>query len=300
MRLDFFTVLDQVLVRLCSRGRVTYKALKLQFNLDDTHLAVLKEELLYTYPEVVDDAGRGLSRAESLPHVVETASRYAEPTDATGATARTPSEVVPVLPAAPVRPALEAERRQLTVLFCLQGEPIHRLPSNAICKRGIARTFQMVRPFLNLTTLRNVVMAASFGRTSTPSRHEAEAIAWHWLEFIGLADKAHVLARSLPFGARKRLEMARALATRPQLLLLDEAIAGLNPTEVSQIMLLIRAVQRTGVTIFLIEHVMKAVLGLSDKVIVLNHGETIAEGPPQEVANDPQVIEAYLGQKRPT
>ena len=99
-------------------------------------------------------------------------------------------------------------------------------------------------------------------------------------------------------GERKRLEIARALATQPQLLLLDEAIAGLNPTEVGQIMDLIRAVQSTGVTICLIEHVMKAILGLSDKVIVLNHGEKIAEGPPQEVANDPQVIAAYLGQKR--
>jgi len=182
----------------------------------------------------------------------------------------------------------------------LQGAPIHRLSSNAICKRGIARTFQMVRPFLNLTTLRNVVMAASFGRTPTPSYHVVEAIVRYWLEFMSLADKAHVLARSLPLGDRKRLEIARALATQPQLLLLDEAIAGLNPTEVGQIMDLIRAVQGTGVTIFLIEHVMKAILGLSDKVIVLNYGEKIAEGPPQEVANAPQVIAAYLGQKRPT
>jgi branched-chain amino acid transport system ATP-binding protein len=181
-----------------------------------------------------------------------------------------------------------------------QGAPIHHLPSNAVCKRGIARTFQMVRPFQNLTTLRNVVMAATFGRTPTPSLHQAEHMAWHWLEFIGLAEKAHVPAKSLTLGERKRLEIARALATQPQLLLLDEAIAGLNPTEVTQIMTLIREVQRTGVTIFLIEHVMKAVLGLSDKVIVLNYGEKIAEGPPQVVAHDPQVVAAYLGQRRQT
>jgi branched-chain amino acid transport system ATP-binding protein len=157
----------------------------------------------------------------------------------------------------------------------------------------------MVRPFLNMTTLRNVVMAASFGRVPMPSRRQAEQSAWHWLEFIGLAEKAQAPAHSLTLGERKRLEIARALATQPQLLLLDEAIAGLNPTEVSQTMRLIRDVQGMGVTIFLIEHVMKAVLGLSDKIIVLNYGEKIAEGPPQVVANDPQVIAAYLGQKRP-
>ena len=187
---------------------------------------------------------------------------------------------------------------QGSILF--RGQPIHRLPSNAICKRGIARTFQMVRPFLNLTTWHNVVMAASFGQVPTPSRRQAEQSAWHWLEFIGLADKAPAPAHSLSLGERKRLEMARALATQPQLLLLDEAIAGLNPTEVSQTMRLIREIQGMGVTIFLIEHVMKAVLGLSDKVIVLNYGEKIAEGPPQAVASDPQVITAYLGQKRPS
>ena len=183
------------------------------------------------------------------------------------------------------------------ILF--RGAPIHRLPSNAICKRGIARTFQMVRPFLNMTTLRNVVMAASFGRVPTPSRRQAEQSAWHWLEFIGLAEKAQVPAHRLTLGERKRLEMARALATQPQLLLLDEVIAGLNPTEVSQIMHLIRDVQGMGITIFLIEHVMKAVLGLSDQIIVLNYGKKIAEGPPQVVANDPRVIAAYLGQERP-
>lgn len=183
------------------------------------------------------------------------------------------------------------------ILF--QGVPIQHLPSNTICKRGIARTFQMVRPFLRLTTLRNIVVATSFGRTPALSRRQAEAVARHWLEFIGLADQADVLAQHLPLGDRKRLEIARALATDPHLLLLDEAIAGLNPAEVDDMMQLIRQVQRTGVTIFLIEHVMKAVLGLSDKVIVLNYGEKIAEGPPHQVANDPQVVEAYFGSRSP-
>jgi branched-chain amino acid transport system ATP-binding protein len=182
------------------------------------------------------------------------------------------------------------------ILF--RHQTIHRLSSNAICKRGIARTFQMVRPFLNLTAQRNVAMAAAFGRAAPPSLQQAEHIAWQWLEFVGLAEKAYIPAKSLALGERKRLEIARALATNPQLLLLDEVIAGLNPTEVSQFMTLIREIQRRGVTIFLIEHVMKAVLGLSDKVIVLHHGEKIAEGPPQEVANDPRVVAAYLGQKR--
>ena len=181
------------------------------------------------------------------------------------------------------------------ILF--QGKPIQRLPSNAICKRGIARTFQMVRPFLSLTVLHNVVMAAAFGSATPLSLPQAEQRAWQWLAFVGLTEKAHLAAKSLALGERKRLEIARALATQPQLLLLDEVIAGLNPTEVSQFMALIREIQRRGVTIFLIEHVMKAVLGLSDKVIVLHHGEKIAEGPPQEVMQNSQVVAAYLGQK---
>jgi branched-chain amino acid transport system ATP-binding protein len=179
------------------------------------------------------------------------------------------------------------------ILF--QGEPIHHLPSNAICKRGIARTFQMVRPFLRLTTLGNVIVAVVFGRAHSPSQRQAAAMARRWLEFMGLEEKAEVPASGLTLAERKRLEIARALATEPRLLLLDEAIAGLNPAEVGQIMDRIREVRRLGVTIVLIEHVMKAVLGLSDTVIVLNHGEKIAEGPPQKVANDAEVVQAYLG-----
>ena len=182
----------------------------------------------------------------------------------------------------------------------LQGEPIHRLPSNAICKRGIARTFQMARPFLNLTTLRNVIMAASFGCTPTTVAPRGRSQCLALAGVHGLGQQSARFSEEFSVGRTQTSGNGPRLATQPQLLLLDEAIAGLNPTEVGQIMDLIRAVQGTGVTIFLIEHVMKAILGLSDKVIVLNHGEKIAEGPPQEVASDPQVIAAYLGQKRLT
>jgi branched-chain amino acid transport system ATP-binding protein len=184
------------------------------------------------------------------------------------------------------------------ILF--RHEPIHHLPSDAICKRGIARTFQMVRPFLRLTTLNNVIVAALFGRARAPSQREAEAIARHWLKFMGLEAKAEVPASHLTLAERKRLEIARALATEPQLLLLDEAIAGLNPSEVGHIMERLRDIRRAGVTIFLIEHVMKAVLGLSDRLIVLHHGEKIAEGLPQAVASEATVVQAYLGQQGST
>jgi branched-chain amino acid transport system ATP-binding protein len=123
-------------------------------------------------------------------------------------------------------------------------------------------------------------------------------MARRWLEFMGLVEKAGVPASRLTLAERKRLEIARALATEPRLLLLDEAIAGLNPTEVGQIMDRIREIRQIGVTIVMIEHVMKAVLGLSDTIIVLNHGQKIAEGTPQEVASDPEVVRAYLGQPR--
>lgn len=192
---------------------------------------------------------------------------------------------------------ISGQVRPDTGRIVFDGELIDHLPSHAICQRGIARTFQMVRPFLRLTTLNNVMVAALFGRAHRLSWREAETVARRWLAFMGLEEKAELTASSLTLGERKRLEIARALATEPRLLLLDEAIAGLNPAEVGQIMERIREIRRSGVTIFLIEHVLKAVFGLSDKLIVLNYGEKIAEGQPEEVAANLEVIKAYLGQQ---
>ncbi|MDD7200194.1 MAG: ATP-binding cassette domain-containing protein [Sphaerochaetaceae bacterium] len=163
---------------------------------------------------------------------------------------------------------------------------------------GIARTFQIMKPLGNLTVLDNIVPSAFFGRRHARNLAEAREIAKEILEFTGLYAKKDVLAKEMGTPDQKRLEMARALATKPEMLFLDEAMAGLNPTETDQAIELINKINQSGVTIFLIEHIMRAVVSLCGKVIVLHHGEKIAEGTPQQVMNDPYVEEVYLGKKK--
>ncbi len=167
---------------------------------------------------------------------------------------------------------------------------------HAVCRLGICLTHQIVRPFLGLTVLENVMVAAAFGRGGRAAgapRAEADQV----LEFTGLASRRDDPASVLTLADRKRLEIARALATRPAVLLLDEVLAGLNPAESERAVALVRQIKARGVTIVMIEHVMRAVMALSDRVLVLNYGRLIADGPPVQVAGLPQVIEAYLGQR---
>ena len=176
-----------------------------------------------------------------------------------------------------------------------QGRDITRLAPHARCKIGIARTFQLVRPFPHLSVLDNVAIGSVYGREPAASRRHAEVQARQTLELLGLAGRAHQLARTLTLVDRKRLELARALATHPKLLLLDELLAGLNPSEVVAAMQMVRGIRDSGITIVMVEHLVKALFGVSDRVVVLSAGEKISEGSPEQVARDPQVIDAYLG-----
>jgi branched-chain amino acid transport system ATP-binding protein len=176
----------------------------------------------------------------------------------------------------------------------LNGERINGRRPDEICKRGVGRTFQIVKPFAGLSVLDNVVVGAlNAASTIAAARQKADEV----LEILGLASKRSQAASTLTLPDRKRLEVARALATQPKILLLDEVMAGLRPTEIDQMVGVLHDLNKRGLTILLIEHVMRAVMALSGNVIVLHHGELISHGTPDQVAKDPKVLECYLGEE---
>ena len=175
-----------------------------------------------------------------------------------------------------------------------KGQSIAGMKTHKICHLGIGRTFQVVKPLARMTVLDNVT-ASAFCRSNTIREAKREAL--EVLDFCNLTHEQDKVAKGLPIGGRKRLEIARALATKPQLLLLDETAAGLNPTELDEAIDLIKKIRDNGITILIVEHIMKVIMTISDRIHAINFGQTIANGTPEEVANNPSVIEAYLGEE---
>ncbi len=174
------------------------------------------------------------------------------------------------------------------------GTRINNVKPWDLCRQGLARTFQIVKPFASKTVLYNV-MVGSY--VTTDKRSAAESKAVETLKALNLHEKKDVKAGNLTIADRKRLEIARALATDPKLLLLDEVMAGLRPTEVDEMVKIIHGLRDRGITIFIIEHIMRAIMALSDRIVVIHFGQKISEGPPKEVASDEKVIKAYLGEE---
>jgi branched-chain amino acid transport system ATP-binding protein len=181
------------------------------------------------------------------------------------------------------------------ILF--KGKNITGRSPYKICRMGIARTFQTVKIFPDLPVLNNVILGSYFGMSPGMSSKDAAGEAMEILGFVGLSDVSGALVKDLTLGKQKRIEVARALATKPELLLLDEMMAGLNASEVAEAMQLVARIRKRGITVVMIEHVMKAIMNVCERIIVLHHGAKIAEGTPKEIANSKEVIKVYLGEK---